>query len=68
MKTLDGLDSTSVKAELAIWREKYTDVSFVFDEFVTLRGRTVMLRDEVGGLSYNERSFKSYNSINHHVF
>ena len=44
---MDGLDSTSVKEELAIWREKYIDVTSVYDEFVTLRGRTVMLRDEV---------------------
>jgi len=46
-ETLDGIDSTSIKEELAIWREKYVDVASVLDEFVTLRGRTVMLRDEV---------------------
>eukprot|EP00795_Rhopilema_esculentum_P009182 gene9182-16855_t len=46
-ETLDGLDSTSVKNELAVWREKYIDVATVMDEFVTLRGRTVLLRDEV---------------------
>eukprot|EP00794_Sanderia_malayensis_P009245 gene9245-10220_t len=45
-ETLDGLDSTSVKTELAVWRENSIDVSSIMDEFVTLRGRTVMLRDE----------------------
>ena len=46
-QTLEGLDSTIVKTELALWREKYIDVATVMDEFVDLRGRTVLLRDEV---------------------
>lgn len=46
-QTLEGLDSTIVKTELALWREKYIDVATVMDEFVELRGRTVLLRDEV---------------------
>ena len=49
---MDGLDSTSVKAELTKWREKYVDVATVLDEFVTLRGRTVLLRDEVRDYSF----------------
>ena len=46
-QTLEGVDSTIVKTELALWKEKYIDVATVMDEFVDLRGRTVLLRDEV---------------------
>ena len=42
-----------MKNELAVWREKYIDVATVMDEFVTLRGRTVLLRDEVLYFSYH---------------
>ena len=46
------MDSLSVKNELAIWKDNYVDVASVMDEFVTLRGRTVILRDEVRPPNY----------------
>ena len=47
IQCLEGLRAESVREELNIWRDNYIDVATTLDEFVALKGRSGLLRDEV---------------------
>ncbi|CAB4024784.1 formin CG32138 isoform X1 [Paramuricea clavata] len=50
-KTLEGLDATPVRDELRIWKENYVNIQDLMDEYIQLKERSQLLRDEVDLLS-----------------
>lgn len=46
-KALEGLRADCVRDELNKWQNNYIDVSTTLDEFVSLKSRSTMLREEV---------------------
>jgi hypothetical protein len=46
-QTLEGLDAAPVRDELRIWRENYVNIQDLMDEYIQLKERSQLLRDEV---------------------
>uniref|UniRef100_A0A7M5X7I7 Uncharacterized protein n=1 Tax=Clytia hemisphaerica TaxID=252671 RepID=A0A7M5X7I7_9CNID len=57
-QTLEGLSSEGIYDELSKWRNNYIDVSTTLDEFVSMKSRSTMLRDEVDLLQGKVEQFQ----------
>lgn len=50
MQSLKGRQDEVVLRELNEWRKEFVDVNAIMDEFVSLKSRATVLRDEVGAV------------------
>ena len=58
---MEGLRFEGIYDELSKWRNNYIDVSTTLDEFVSLKSRSIMLRDEVKNkFMYNQLALDSF--------